>query len=198
MPIIPSLQASDLEAGHAFVGDQNQAGLFKWHPVLAGKMGLPISNPSSPPGSVVLATGVMPGSISPPTAATSLLVLEKNLSSPQTPRSFEITVELAQELKQKSLSSPVKRSGSHSEIRRDGTNTLEMKTAQESEVKSVQYSPRGLHTGSGTRESEAAGQREAQGQCQGQTSLVYGGANLATKGPSCRGTGNTYAKPSAS
>ncbi|CAI5658896.1 unnamed protein product [Oreochromis niloticus] len=198
VPIIPSLQACDLEAGHPFTSDRNQAGLFKWHPVLAGKTGLPVSNPPSPPESVVLATSVMPTSVSPPAAAASLLGLEKNLGSPQTPCSFEITVELAQELKQKSLCSPMKRSGSHSEIHHGGTNTLETKTARESEGKSVQYSPRVLHTGSGTRGWKAAGQREARGQSQGQTSLVYGGANLATKGPICRGIGNTYAKPSAS
>lgn len=91
-------------------------------------------------------------------------------------------------------------SGSHSEIHRGDTNTLEAGAVQESEGKSVQYSARVLHTGGGTRGLKAAGQREAQGLCQGQRSLMYGGANhsLATKGPSCRGTGNAYAKPSTS
>lgn len=195
VPIIPSLQACDLEAAHADASDQNQAGLLKWHPVLAGKAGLPISHSPPPCETVVLATGVMPSSISPPASAT-----EKSLGSTQTPCSFEITVELAQELKQKGLSSPMKMSGSHSESHRDGTNTLEAGTVLDSEGKSVQYSSRVLHTSSGTRGLKAAGQREAQGQCQGQTSLVYGGANcfLATKGPSCRGTANAYAKPSSS
>ncbi|KAM9336279.1 pro-neuregulin-3, membrane-bound isoform [Symphorus nematophorus] len=201
VPIIPSLQACDLEAGNVDMSDHNQGELLKWHPVLAGKTAAPISNSPSPPcETVVLASAVMPGSVSPPAAATATLGSEKNLSAAQTPCSIEITVELAQELKQKSLSSPMKMSGSHSEIHRGGTNTLEAGTVQESEGKSVQYPARVLHTGSGTRGLKAAGQREAQGQCQGQASLAYGGANcsLATKGPSCRGTGNAYAKPSAS
>ncbi|XP_045925830.1 LOW QUALITY PROTEIN: pro-neuregulin-3, membrane-bound isoform [Micropterus dolomieu] len=199
VPIIPSLQACDLEAGNVETSDRNHKGLLKWHPVLAGKTAVPVS--SSPPyETVVLAPGVMPSSVSPPATTTVTLGSEGNLSSTQTPCFIEITVELAQELKQKSLPSTMKMSGSHSEIRRGGTNTLEAGTVQESGGKSVQYSPRVLHTGSGTRGLKAAGQRDAQGQCQGQTSLVYGGANcsLATKGPSCRGTGNAYAKPSAS
>ncbi|XP_039991869.1 pro-neuregulin-3, membrane-bound isoform [Xiphias gladius] len=201
VPIIPSLQASDLKAGHADTSEWNKGGLLKWHPVLAGKTVVPISDSPSPHCEiVVLGPGVMPSSVSPPATATAPLGSEKNPSSTQTPCSIEITVELAQELKQKSLSSSMKMSGSHSEIHRVGTNTLETGTAQESQRKRVQYSARVLHTGSGTRGSNAVGQREAQGQCQGQTSLVYGGANcsLTTKGPSCRGTGNAYAKPSAS
>lgn len=174
--------------------DRNQGGLLKWHPVLAGKTAVTISNPPSTAcETVVLAPGVMPCSVSPPATTTAP-------SSTQTPCSIEITVELAQELKQKSLSGSMKMFGSHSKVHRGGTNTLEAGTVRESEGKSVQYSARVLHTGSGTRGLKAAGQREAQGSCQGQASLVYGGANcsLATKGPSCRGTGNAYAKPSAS
>ncbi|XP_051274111.1 pro-neuregulin-3, membrane-bound isoform [Dicentrarchus labrax] len=202
VPIIPSLQACDLEAGNVDTNDRIQGGLIKWHPMLAGKTVVPISNSPSPPcETVVLAPGVMPSSVSPPATTTTVtLGSEKNLSSTQTPCAIEITVELGHELKQKSLPSPMKISGSHSESQRRGTNTPEAGTVRESEGKSVQYSARVLHTGSGTRGLKAAGQREAQGQCQGQTSLVYGGANcsLATKGPSCRGTGNAYAKPSAS
>lgn len=183
------------------MSDQNQGRLLKWHPVLAGKTGMPISSsPSLPCETVVLAPGVMPSSVSRAAITTAPLGSEKNLSSVQTPRSIEITVELVQELKRKSLSSSIKMSGSHSDIQHSGTNTLEAETVHESEGKSVQYSARVLHTGSGTRGLKAAGQREAQGQCQGQTSLVYGGAGCssATKGPSCRGTGFAYAKPSAS
>ncbi|KAL7372022.1 hypothetical protein ABVT39_008613 [Epinephelus coioides] len=202
VPIIPSLQACDLEAGNVDTSQRNQGAILKWHPALARKTAVPMSNsPSSPRETVMLAPGVMPSSVSPPATNTTVtLGSEKNLSSTETTCSIEITVELAQELKQKSLSSSMKMSGPHSEIHRGGTNTLEAGTAQGSEGKSVQYSARVLHTGGGTRGLKAAGQREAQGQCQGQTSLVYGGANhsLATKGPSCRGTGNAYAKPSAS
>lgn len=183
------------------MSDRNQGGLLKWHPMLAGKTVVPIGNSASRPcETVVQAPGVMPSSISTLATATVALGSENSLSSTQTPCSTEISVELAQELKQKSLSSPMKISGSHSEIQRGGTDTLEAGTVQKSEGKSVQYSARVVHTGSGTRGLKAAGQRESQGQCQGQTSLVYGGANcsLATKGPSCRGTGNAYAKPSAS
>ncbi|KAI3365252.1 hypothetical protein L3Q82_010344 [Scortum barcoo] len=201
VPIIPSLQACDLEAGNVDTSDRNQGGLLKLHPALKEKTAMPISNSPSPPcETVVQAPGVMPGSVSTPAATTVMLGSEKNLSSAQTPCSFEITVELAQDLKQKSLSIPVKMSRSHGEIHRGGTNTLEAGTARESEGKSVRDSARVLHTGSGTRGLKAAGQREAQGQCQGQTSLAYGGANcfLATKGPSCRGMGNAFAKPPAS
>lgn len=201
VPIIPSLQACDLEARNAEMSDRNQGGLLKWHPVVVGKRALPINNSPSPPcETVALASGVMPGSVSPPAATNVPPRSEKNLSRAQTSSSIEITVELAQELKQKSISRPVKISGSQSDIQRSGTNTLQAGTVQESDGRSVQYPARVLHTGSGTRGLKAAGQREAQGQCQGQTSLVYGGANcsLATKGPSCRGNGNAYAKPSAS
>ncbi|TKS89610.1 hypothetical protein D9C73_023738 [Collichthys lucidus] len=173
VPIIPSLQACDLEARNADMSDRNQGGLLKWHPVVVGNRALPINNPPSPP-------------------------CRRRISGrAQTSSSTEITVE---ELKQKSISRPVKISGSQSDIQRSGTNTLQAGTVQESDGRSVQYPARVLHTGSGTRGLKAAGQREAQGQCQGQTSLVYGGANcsLATKGPSCRGNGNAYAKPSAS
>ncbi|XP_028287386.1 pro-neuregulin-3, membrane-bound isoform [Parambassis ranga] len=193
VPIIPSLQACDLEAGHANSCDRNQTGLLKWRPVLGGKMGVPISSSPSPRETVMLVAGV-----SPPATSTAPLGSEKNLSSTQSPCSVEITVELAQELKQKSLSIPTKMSGSHSEIHHSGTNTLEAEPVLESEGKSVENSGRVQHAL--TRGLKAAGQREAQGQCQGQTSLMYGDANcfLATKGPSCRGTGNAHAKPSAS
>lgn len=183
------------------MSDRNQGGLLKWHPMLAGKASVPIRSSHSPAcETVVLASGVMPSGVSPPVTTTATLGSEKNLSFSQTPCSIEITVELGQDLKQKSLSGPMKISGSQSEIQGGGIKTLEAGTTQESEGKSVQYSARVVHTGIGTRGLKAAGQREAQGQCQGQTSLVYGGANgsLATKGPSCRGTGNAYAKPSAS
>ncbi|XP_034415292.1 pro-neuregulin-3, membrane-bound isoform [Cyclopterus lumpus] len=199
VPIIPSLQSCDLE--NVDTSERNQRALLKWHPALAGKTAMPRSgSPSSPRESVVLAPGVTPSSVSPPATVIVTLGSEKNLGSTQTPCSFEITVELAQELKQKSFSIPMKMSGSQSEIHRGGTNTLEAGTAQESEGNCVQYSARVLHTGGGTRGPKAAGQREAQGQCQGQTSLLCGGANfsLANKGPSCRGTGNAYARPSAS
>ncbi|TDG98017.1 hypothetical protein EPR50_G00213870 [Perca flavescens] len=201
VPIIPSLQACDLEAGNVDTNEQNQGGLLKWHPAPAGKTAVPISNSSSLPcETVVLAPGVIPNSVSPPATITVTLGSGKNLSTAQTTCSIEITVKLAQELKQKSLSSYMKMSGSHSKIHCGDTNTLEAGAVQESEGKSVQYSARVLHTGGGTRGLKAAGQREAQGLCQGQMSLAYGGANysLATKGPSCRGTGNAYAKPSTS
>ncbi|XP_074519949.1 pro-neuregulin-3, membrane-bound isoform [Halichoeres trimaculatus] len=181
VPIIPSLQACDLEAGNADAGDQNQGRLHKWHAELPVKSAVSVTDsPSSTCETVVLA---------PDTAFT--LGSERNL----THCSLEIAVELAQELKQRSLSIPVKMSGSHGEIPRGGTNTPEAW-----EGKSVLNPARVLHTGGGSRGLTAAGQREAQGQCQGQTSLVFGGANcsLATKGPSCRGTGNAHAKPSAS
>ncbi|KAM3591762.1 uncharacterized protein V6R79_006875 [Siganus canaliculatus] len=199
VPIIPSLQACDLEGGNVDASDQNRGGLLKWHPALAGKTAMAISNSPSPRcETVVLASGVMPSSVRPPVSTTIALGSEKNLSSVQTPCSIEITVELAQELKQKSLSIPIKMSGSQSELQYGDTNTLE--AVQKSEGKSVQYSARVVHTGNGTRGIKAAGQRETQGRCQGQGSLVYGGANcsLATKGPGCRGTGHAYAKPSTS
>ena len=201
VPIIPSLQAADLEAGRADTSERNQGGLLKWHPALAGKTSVPISNsPSRPFETVVLPPGVLPSGVSPPATATATLGSLRNPGSAQPPFSAEITVELAQELKQKSLSSSVKMSGSLHEIHHGGRNTLETGSVQELEWQSVQYSARALHTGGGTRGSKAVGQREARGQCPGQTSLVHGGANcsLATRGPGCRGTGSTDAKPSTS
>nr|XP_020460905.1 pro-neuregulin-3, membrane-bound isoform-like isoform X2 [Monopterus albus] len=201
VPIIPSLQACDHDTEHANTSDHSQGRLLKWHTVLAGKTGLPISNSLSLPcENAVLAPGVKPRGVSPPPTTTVPMGSEKNISSTQTPCSFEITVKLAQELKQKSLSSSMKMSGSHPEIHHSGTNTLEAGTVQESEGKMIQYSARVLHTDSGSPDLKTAGQRETQGQCQDQTSLVYRGANcsLATKGSSCRGPGNAYAKPSAS
>ncbi|XP_067344846.1 pro-neuregulin-3, membrane-bound isoform isoform X2 [Channa argus] len=201
VPIIPSLQACDLEPGRADTSDQNQGRILKWHPVLAAKTGMPISNsPSLPCETVVLGPRVMPSSVSPPATTTAPLGPEENLSSTQTPCSNKISVELVQELKQKSLSSSMKMSGSQREIQRSAPKTLEAGSVQETEGKIVQYSARVLHSGSGNRGLKAAGQREAQGQSQGQTSLVYGGENCssATKGPSCRGPAIAYAKPSAS
>ncbi|KAJ4940266.1 hypothetical protein JOQ06_026575 [Pogonophryne albipinna] len=198
VPIIPSLQACDLEAGNVFTSGRNQGGLLKWRPTLAGKTAMPKSSSPSPPReTVVLDLVVMPRGVSPPATITVTLGSEKNLSSSQT---VEITLEIEQELKHKSHSTTIKMLGSQSEVHRGSTNTLEAGAVQESEGKSVQYPARVLHTGGGTRGLKATGQRETQGRCQGQTSLVYGGANysLATKGPSCRGTGNAYAKPSAS
>ncbi|KAK2820410.1 hypothetical protein Q5P01_023369 [Channa striata] len=194
VPIIPSLQACDLEAERADASDRNRARLLKWRPVLAAKAGMPLSHSPHLPGeTVALAPGVVPSSVSPPAATATAAPLgpDKNLGATQTPRSVEISVELVQELKQKSLSSSVKTSGCHSEIQRGATNTL---------GKTVQYSAGVLHSGGGTRGLKAAGQREAQGQSQGQTSLAYGGADCssATKGPSCRGTAVARAKPSAS
>ncbi|KAM6898600.1 pro-neuregulin-3, membrane-bound isoform [Lycodopsis pacificus] len=199
VPIIPSLQACDLE--NVDTSERSQRALLKWHPALAGKTAVSGSGSlSSPCESAVLAPGVMPSSVSPPDAIIVTLGSEKNLSSAQTPCSFEMTVELEQELKQKSLSIPMKMSGSQSEIHHGGTKTLEAGTVQESEGNRVQYSAGVLHTGGGTRGLKAAGQREAMGQCHGQMSLVCGGAHfsLASKGPSCRGTGNADARPSAS
>ncbi|KAM3859785.1 LOW QUALITY PROTEIN: pro-neuregulin-3, membrane-bound isoform [Diretmus argenteus] len=67
VPIIPSLQACDLEGGHADTRDENQEGFVTWHPVLAAKTAVPISGPASPPrGTAAPATGVIPSSISPP------------------------------------------------------------------------------------------------------------------------------------
>ncbi|KAA8581548.1 hypothetical protein FQN60_003129 [Etheostoma spectabile] len=201
VPIIPSLQACDLEAGNVDTSERNQGGLLKWHPAPAGKTAVSISESSSLPcETVVLEPGVIPNSVNPPATITVTLGSGKNLSSAQTTCSIEIAVELAQELKQKSLSSYMKMSGSQSEIHRGDTNTLEAGAVQESEGKSVQYSARVLLTGGGTRGLKAAGQREAQGLCQDQMSLVYGSAkySLATKGPSCTGTGNAYVKPSTS
>lgn len=200
VPIIPSLQACDPEAQHENTSDRNQAGPLKWHPALAEKSGKPVSNTPSQPETVTSAAVAVPNRISPPATTCGPLGSEKTLSSAEAPIGSTVyTAEIAQDLKQKSLSSPKKMSGSHSEINHTGTNTQEDGTVLESGWKSVQYSTRDLHTSSGTRGLKAAGQREIQGQCQGQTSSVYEGAYcFLAKGPSCRGTGNTYAKPSAS
>ncbi|XP_076008273.1 pro-neuregulin-3, membrane-bound isoform [Genypterus blacodes] len=180
VPIIPSLQASDPEGVNVGGKDPNQE-VLKWHPVLARKSTVSISGSPSLPG--------VPLSVAPAAMNPSTLGKDKNPKSTKIP--FEISVEIAQELKHKSLSTPVTISRSHSE--------LEAVTVQESEGNAVCYSPRVLHTGGGSRGLKAAFQREAQGHCQGQASLLYAGANcsLATEG-SNRGFGNTCAKPSAS
>ncbi|KAM9837934.1 pro-neuregulin-3, membrane-bound isoform [Aulostomus maculatus] len=179
VPIIPSLQACDLEGGHADTSERNQGGPLKWHPMLAGKTVVPISE--APCETAVLAPAVTSSGGCPPATSTAAP------RSTQTSHSVGITVELSQELKEKSLSSATTTSGSHSELHT--ANALKAGTAQESEWGSVQYSSRVLHTGGGCRGLKAAGQREAQGPCQGQTSRVYS---------SCRGAGNAYDKPSAS
>ncbi|XP_047464797.1 pro-neuregulin-3, membrane-bound isoform [Mugil cephalus] len=191
VPIIPSLQACDLDAG-----DRNQARLLKWQPALAlGKTGPPVSG--SPSEAAALASGAVPGGA--PASAADPPGSGKGLdSTAQT--SVEISVELAQELKQKSLPRPVKMPGSRAEIHHRGTDALGAGAAREPEGESVQHPARVVHTGAGARGWKAAGQREAWGQCQGQTPLVYGAANCfpASKGPSCRGAGPAHAKPSAS
>ncbi|XP_029933886.1 pro-neuregulin-3, membrane-bound isoform [Myripristis murdjan] len=197
VPIIPSLQACDLQGDHVDMTDQKQEGLLKWHPMLARKTTVPISSPPSPPcETVVLANGTVPSNARPPATTNATLGSGKNPSATQTPCSIEITVELAQGLKPESLSSPMTVSRSHSELLCGGPNALTAVTVLESEVKTVQYSPRLIHTDNGARGLKA-GQRETQGQCQGQTSFVYGGTGRS-KGPSTRGTGNACAKPSAS
>lgn len=189
VPIIPSLQACNPElAEPTNTSDQNQAGLLKWHPPPAADPGQRISSSLSRPETVELVNGASPCGISPPA--------EKNLT--QAACSVEFTAEIVRDVKLRGLSSPEKLSGSHSEIHHGGKNTLEDETVQESEGGRVQYSAEVLHTGN--RGLKAAGQKEVQGQFQGQTSLANSGANcfLAAQGPSCRGTGATSAKPSAS
>lgn len=176
VPIIPSLQASD----HADGNDPDQE-VLKRHPVSAGRSTASTGGSPSPPG--------VPPSVIPPATTPSALGFEKNPNSAKVP--FEISVEIAQELKHKSLSSPVTISGSHRE--------LEAVTVQESEGKGIYYSPRVLHTGGGSRGFKAAFQREAPGHCRGQAPLVYGGANCSSAAEgSDRGAGNARAKPSAS
>ncbi|KAM8837164.1 pro-neuregulin-3, membrane-bound isoform [Spinachia spinachia] len=195
VPIIPSLQACDLENVDA--SERNRRELLKWRPALAGKTAQAMgASPSSPRESAAPA----PAGGCPPATIIATMASEKNLSSTQAPCSFEMTVELAQELKQKSLSIPVKMPGSLSKPHRGGTESLEAGSVQEPEGNRLQYSATAPRTGGGTRGLKAAGQREAQGQCQGKTSHVCGGANfsLASKAPSCRGTGSAYARPSAS
>ncbi|XP_005804447.2 pro-neuregulin-3, membrane-bound isoform-like [Xiphophorus maculatus] len=200
VPIIPSLQACDPEAESARTSDRNQAGLLKWQPSLSEELAKPTGNSPPPPGNVWLETDISARSINPHVVTRALLESEKNLAKASC--SVEFTGEIVQGLKQKSLSSQEEMYGSHSESRRGGTNTLEAEaeTEPESDGKGVQYLAGAAHTGSGTSGVKVEGQREVQGQCQGQTSLANRRANsfLATKGPSCRGTGNTYAKPSAS
>ncbi|XP_021163579.2 pro-neuregulin-3, membrane-bound isoform [Fundulus heteroclitus] len=198
VPIIPSLQACDAEAGAACTNDQT--GLLKCRPAPSGGLAKPTGSSPPPPGNVLLETDISTGSTSPPAATQALLGSEKNLAKAS--RSVEPAAEIGQDLKQKSLSSQEKMSGSYSKSHHGGTNTLEAEaeTVLESEGKGVRYVAGAVHTGSGTRGVKVAGQREVQGQCQGQTSLANRRANsfLATDAPSCRGTGNTYAKPSAS
>ncbi|KAM4715096.1 pro-neuregulin-3, membrane-bound isoform [Anableps anableps] len=200
VPIIPSLQACDPEAEPACTIDRNQAGLLKWDPVVSGELTKPTSNSTPLSGNVLLEMDISACRISPPVTTRALLESEKNHTKASC--SVEFTQEIVQNLKQKSLSSQEKMSGSHSENHHSGTNTVkaEAETEVESGGKGIQYLAGAVHTGSGTSSVKVEGQREVQGQCQGQAFLTNRRANsfLATKGPSCRGTGNTYAKPSAS
>ncbi|XP_058477775.1 pro-neuregulin-3, membrane-bound isoform isoform X1 [Solea solea] len=194
VPIIPSLQAIDLEAGNVDTSECNQRGRLKWHPALAGKTTVPVSDSPAPScETIAMPPSVIPSGVSPPDTKTTATAAHLGLKQP--PRS---TVEFTQAFW--SFSSSGEKSGSHSEIHRSGPNTPENGIVQESEWKSVQYSARVLHTGNEATGLKADGQREAQGQCQGQTSPVYGGANnsLATRGLSCRGSGNAHAEPSTS
>lgn len=174
VPIIPSLQARDLDG--ADTSERNQRELPKWHPGSARKT-------AEAPG----------GSPSPPREGVAVVVAPL-------PRSFEIPVEPAQELKQKGLSSPAKMPGSQSKIHRGGSNTPEAAAARESEGNCPRYPAGAPRAGGGTRGLKAAGQREARGHCRGQTSHAGGGANfsLAGKAPGCRGAGGARASPSAS
>ncbi|XP_024141586.1 pro-neuregulin-3, membrane-bound isoform isoform X1 [Oryzias melastigma] len=169
VPIIPSLQACDPDEGRQKMSDWNQAGLIKWPPALAGKLGLPISSFPSQPESVSASTGA-----SPPATAYAPMGPEENLS----------TAESTQISEQKSLSCTKKANGSQSVIPHSVPEA-------ESGGNGVRNPARVPHTSSGSRGLKAAGQREIQGQSQGQTPPSYGGANcFLAKGPSCRGTGN--------
>ncbi|XP_028332885.1 pro-neuregulin-3, membrane-bound isoform [Gouania willdenowi] len=188
VPIIPSLQARDLEAGHRDAHDQKQVGHLKWSPVLAGNSDMPISSSLSPPETAVLAASVTAGSVGLPTTSAAPLGSRKNLSS------IEMTADLAQELKQKSLSNPMEMPGSYPEVYYGGTISSK-------ETKSVKTSGKVLHTSHGDNVLKAVGQREPQGPCQDQTSsLGNGEANCfqGTKGSSCRETGHACVKPSTS
>ncbi|RVE59488.1 hypothetical protein OJAV_G00189020 [Oryzias javanicus] len=162
VPIIPSLQACDPDEGRQKISDWNRAGLIKWPPAPAGKPGLPISSFPSQPESVPPATAYAPtGSEENLSAAESTLISER-----------------------KSLSCPKKVNGSHSAIPHGGPEA-------ESGGNGVRNTAGAPHTSSGSRGLKAAGQREIQGQSQGQTPPSYGGENcFLAKGPSCRGTGN--------
>ncbi|XP_015230701.1 PREDICTED: pro-neuregulin-3, membrane-bound isoform-like [Cyprinodon variegatus] len=200
VPIIPSLQACDPEAKPARTNDQNQTGLLKWCPALSGELSKPTSNPPPQHGNFLLKTEISACSTTPFANTCALLGSEKNVTKASF--SVEFATEIVQDLKQKSFSSQEKMSGPHSECHHGGTNTLkaEAEMVQQSEGKGIQYLAGAVHTASATRSVKVEGQREVQGQCQGQTSPSHRRANsfLATKGLSCRGTGNTYAKPSAS
>lgn len=187
VPIIPSLQACDPKAADPTnTSEQDQAGLLKRQPPPAANPRRRISDSPSPPETVELVNGASPSSVSPPT--------EKSLT--RAPCSVGVSAELVRDAKQKGFSRPENMSGLHNEVHHGGTNPLKGETVQESEGKRIQYSAEALHT----RGLEAAGQKEVQGRLQGQTSLANGGANClpAAQGPSCRRTGNTCAKPSAS
>lgn len=198
VPIIPSLQASDLSVGNVEVSEQKHRGLLKWHLVQAGKQAVHVTNSlaQSRRDTAAPKPSVMPGDVSPPAPSagtTAPPASQENPNSAQRLCSAEITVETPRELKHKSFPSSMEKSGSHSEIHRGATNTPGNGTAHGSDGRSV-------HTSFGSRVLKAVGQRETQGRCQGQASLEYGGANLssATRGASCRGSGNGVAKPPAS
>ncbi|XP_056152749.1 uncharacterized protein nrg3b [Lampris incognitus] len=199
VPIIPSLQACDLEGGQANADHQQGEGHDKWHHALARNTMVSIGSPPSCPGeTVALPAGIQPSGSSPTAATTSAKPgSEKGSGSTQ----IEITVELeAGLLKHKSLSTPVVTgvSGSPAKLLCGITNTLAAVTVPEAKrKKKTRYTPRLLHTGSGVR---ASGQRDARGLCHGQTPQESGDSNCTTptRGPNDRGPGCACAKPSAS
>uniref|UniRef100_A0A8C7YJJ9 Neuregulin 3b n=1 Tax=Oryzias sinensis TaxID=183150 RepID=A0A8C7YJJ9_9TELE len=178
VPIIPSLQACDPDEGRQKMIDWKQAGVLKWPPAVAGKLGLPISSFCSQPETVVSTADT--AGVNPHATANAPMGLEKNLSSIPAPvGSAEST-----QAERKSLSYPKK-------VIRSQSATHHCAPEAETETGGSGVQNTVLHTSSGSRGLKAAGQREIQGQSQGQTPPLYGGANcFLAKGASCRGTGN--------
>lgn len=183
VPIIPSLQAGDLAGGRMQLSDQKLDGQ-KGNPAAVGKTSGAFSSPACPPSETVVPVTSVKGTSTSPYSTTTA-------TTEKTPASIEM--ELRQDFNWETLSCPVK-------IYCSDTNTHETGSMLKPDENSAQHPAKVEHTGTGTTGLKAAGQREAQGRCQGQTNLVFEGANcsLAANGPSCRASGTGSARPSAS
>lgn len=187
VPIIPSFQACDPKAGNAYGSNRNKEEPLKLHLTLAGKTTEPFRC-SPADGTDGLMPASSPNRAIPPTGPTTNVELGKSLNP--APCAIAIEVTLTQKWRDKSFSDPVSQNGTWG-------NTLEEETMPKSDEKRVQFSSQALQPGSTPGGLQAASQKEAQGQCQGQTRLINAGENT-TKGPSCRGIRNPSAGPFAS
>lgn len=172
VPIIPSLQASEVKGGESDAPSQGRQGLLMWHPLLAAR------KPAAPTSH---SSGTHMESIHPTCAP---LQSERSFGSALGPRSMENTADLAKKIKKRDLHSAPEKSWPRCESQEvSGTN--------------AQGSLAGSTTGALL---PVAGQREVQGLSHRQPCPVSGAATCksASEEAVCRAGVGAQAKPSAS